>query len=349
MRLICTSETDTPAKIKLKQPLHPYLKFLSERRGKIVSLAIKEASEMWAELSEEDRRPFIEDYEEALKKYRYERAEIKAQFESIMEEENSNGIKRSTYSGVHLFKSEVSIQGVTAIHHHNAKAIQMWNDMTQEEREAYNERAREIKEDGLDLDKDMKRYPNSGMPQSPYNRFRNQYVSPRLKELHRELKREWEELSDEERTVYMKHYEEEARCYNAQKEEYRSGDTYTRKKRNKKVLKAKIRQIEEDMNKPQLVGGWSPYTLFHVEKKDLLKGQPNISTFVSKMWHAQSDKQRLEYKSRWSKLKAKWKNDVAKWEERNKDNPKMTELKAYQVLLESAKTQIKPKIKPLSK
>ena len=103
------------------------------------------------------------------------------------------------------------------------------------------------------------------------------------------------------------------------------------------------------MNKPQLVGGWSPYTLFHVEKKDLLKGQPNIGTFVSKMWHAQSDKQRLEYKSRWSKLKAEWKSDVAKWEERNKDNPKMTELKAYQVLLESAKTQIKPKIKPLSK
>ena len=144
----------------------------------------------------------------------------------------------------------------------------------------------------------------------------------------------------EERVVYVKQHEEETKRYNAQKEEYRSGDTYAVEKRNKKVLKAKIRQIEEDMNKPLFVGGIHPFCLFMVEKRDLLKGHRLGFPHASKMWQAMGDEQRLEYQSKWSKLKAEWQTDVAKWEEKSKDNPKMAELKAYKGMLKRAKTQI---------
>ena len=52
-----------------------------------------------------------------------------------------------------------------------------------------------------------------------------------------------------------------------------------------------------------------------------------------------TEEERLEYKAKRSKLKADWQNDVAEWEVRNADNPKMTELKAYKMMLDRAKKQ----------
>ena len=43
--------------------------------------------------------------------------------------------------------------------------------------------------------------------------------------------------------------------------------------------------------------------------------------------------------NRKKKLKADWQNDVTEWEEKNADNPKMTELKAYKMMLDRAKKQ----------
>ena len=52
-----------------------------------------------------------------------------------------------------------------------------------------------------------------------------------------------------------------------------------------------------------------------------------------------TEEDQMEYKSKWSKLKADWQTDVAEWEKRNADNPKMTELKAQKKILEIAKKQ----------
>ena len=57
---------------------------------------------------------------------------------------------------------------------------------------------------------------------------------------------------------------------------------------------------------------------------------------ASEMWQALTEEERKEYKAKWHKLKAEWQTDVVEWEERNADNPKMMELKAYKVMLETA-------------
>ena len=55
------------------------------------------------------------------------------------------------------------------------------------------------------------------------------------------------------------------------------------------------------------------------------------------MWEALTEVERMKYKAKCSKLKANWQTDVAKWEERNADNPKMTELKTNKKIVETAK------------
>ena len=62
-------------------------------------------------------------------------------------------------------------------------------------------------------------------------------------------------------------------------------------------------------------------------------------TIASGMWRALTEEERTEYKAKWSKLNSDWQNDVSEWEERNRDNPKMTELKAYKIMLDRAKKQ----------
>ena len=55
------------------------------------------------------------------------------------------------------------------------------------------------------------------------------------------------------------------------------------------------------------------------------------------MWEALTEEEQMEYKDKWSKLNADWQTDVAEWEERNADNPKMTELRGHKEMLETSK------------
>merc|ERR1711935_559173 len=110
-----------------------------------------------------------------------------------------------------------------------------------------------------------------GRPQTAYMQFRNPFMSDQLKEAFKEIKREWSELSDEEREKYVKQYEEETKLFNAQLEEYRAGDTYAGNKKNMKVIRAKIKQIEKELNKPKLKAQ-DPYVLFKMDKREYLKG-----------------------------------------------------------------------------
>merc|ERR1711934_778664 len=118
------------------------------------------------------------------------------------------------YTGIHLFCSEVKIPGAT-FSDFLTKAGQMWNDLTPEEREAYHERARKINEKGQGdlLAATMKkmRSGTSGRPQNAYMQFSTSFLSDKLKEANKEMKREWSELSDEERGKYVKQCEEETK------------------------------------------------------------------------------------------------------------------------------------------
>ena len=57
------------------------------------------------------------------------------------------------------------------------------------------------------------------------------------------------------------------------------------------------------------------------------------------MWEALTEEEQMEYKAKGNKLNADWKTDVAVWEERNADNPKMTELKANKKMFVTAKKE----------
>jgi len=142
-----TASTPTPLKqsqeARPKRPQSPIMRFINERRGKIMSEVHKEGAKRWGEISEEAKRPYVEKYEADTENWKAEKAQMKAQFEAMEEEDK----EKSRYTGLSLFYSEVQIPGATASDF-MTKANQMWNGLTPEERDAYNERARKIKERG---------------------------------------------------------------------------------------------------------------------------------------------------------------------------------------------------------
>ena len=178
---------------------------------------------------------------------------------------------------------------------------------------------------------------NSGRPKTAYNEFTSKILSQRLKAACGEIMKEWYELSDEGKENYVRPYEEELKAYNAQMEKYKGGEKFTENKRNRKVLMAKIKEIEEEMEKPKLLASNS-FLLFRKENRGHFQGKdaPEISSEVSAMWQALAEEGKNEYKARCRKLKADWQQEVAEWEARNANNPKMTELRAYKIMLQTS-------------
>merc|ERR1712037_853179 len=107
----------------------------------------KEAWKRWKEMSEEEKRPFVDSYEAAIENWKDERALMKAKLEAMEEEDKSGEKEHPRYHAWSLFISEVQIPDATSSDF-TTKASQMWNDLTPEEREAYHERARKINEKG---------------------------------------------------------------------------------------------------------------------------------------------------------------------------------------------------------
>merc|ERR1711934_1046456 len=97
-----------------KRPQDPYMRFINERKSKIMSELHKEATKKWNELSEEAKRPYVENYETAKERWLAERALMKAQLEAMEEEGKRGEGEKPTYTGLPLFRSEVQIPGATA-------------------------------------------------------------------------------------------------------------------------------------------------------------------------------------------------------------------------------------------
>jgi len=281
----------------------------------------------------------VERYETDNVIWKDKRALMKAQLEAMEEGDKRDAKDNAFYNGWTLFNSEVHIPGAT-VSDFSTKAGKMWNELTPEKRQDYHEKARKINEKGQGelLASTIKKIKtiNYGRPITAPTQFRNHFLSDRLKEAYKEIKRERLELCDKERESYVKRFEVETKLYNAQMVEYRAGEKYARNKRNVKVTKAIIKKIEKEMNKPKL-NTHDPYHLFMLENKKYLTGKRSKN--ASEMWEALTEEEQMEYKAKWNKLNADWKTDVAVWEERNADNPKMTELKVNNKMFETAKKE----------
>ena len=326
-------------KTQPEQTQNPIIGFMNERRGKIMSGLIKEAAERWREMSEEAKRPHLEKYATHRELWILDAAMLIVKLEEIEKKDKSGGKEKLTFTGRHLFWSEVLMPGASAADFMTITS-QIWNDLTPEEREAYHERARKINEKGQNdllastLKKIRSRY---GPSHAAYIQFRYHFLSEGLKEAQKELNREWSGLRDEEREKYAKPSEMEIKIYNAQMEQYGMRGKYAEKWRNMMVIKTKIKEIEEEMNKPKLMTESCPQLFMMDIKESLTVTNPvKRDKMASEMWEALTEEERMEYKAKWRKLKADWQTDVALWEEGNADNPKMTELKAYKEMLETS-------------
>ena len=160
----------------------------------------KEVNLRWKEMSEEEKRPYEERYETALESWRDERAKIRAQFEAMEVEDKGGNKENSQYNGFHLFSSEVQISGASSVSNY----VKMWNDLSPEEKEIYNERARKIKQKGQGalLASTIKKFGRNGPPRSALLQFHNLTStipnSSRTALLHHHKKRPWQYLGNQD-------------------------------------------------------------------------------------------------------------------------------------------------------
>ena len=305
-----------------------------------MSEAVKEASRMWEEMSEEAKRPYEEEYAAAKERWLAERASIKSRLEDMQEEHNT----KKRYDGFMLFRSEVQVPSDPLLDF-CSMASQKWNELSPEEREAYHERAKEMNEKGqvelLSTTLGSLKRKFSSRPIYASMRFRNKIISAKWRESYREVTKEWAELSVEERDQYYKPYVEDLERYRAEKAKYKDDKVYTENKRNRAVVKANIRRLEEALNMPRLVAG-NVFHLFWSEKRETFKGKGGleITKAASVMWQALSEDKKMDYIARWNMLKADWVKEVAEWERKYADDPKMTELKAYRAMLKTVKRSL---------
>ena len=170
---------------------------------------------MWEEMSEEAKRPYVEEYNLAKERWTAE----KASMTSVLEALEGNPPENSRYTGFDLFRSEVKVPSNLLVNF-LPFAANKWNDLSPEEREAYNERALEIKEKGQnELLSLTLQGLKMGRPISGNIRFRNEYLSSKLKGL--DLGKEWAELSDEEKDEYHKPYTADMERFRAEKLKYK--------------------------------------------------------------------------------------------------------------------------------
>ena len=297
----------------------------------------KDVGKCWRELSEEEKRPYVDRYKAKLKDWQ-EKRDILISYLQAMEEEDERGGKvKQRFYGKLLFQSEVQIPGASS--DFLAKASKMWNELTSQEREVYNERARKMNGEGQGdlLKSTLKQVRSRGKPRAAYLEFLSKIMPQKMKVAHNEIMREWSELSDEEKEKYVKASEEEFESYNAQLQKYKGGEKFTEDKRNRKVLMGKIKEIEEEMEMPKLLAS-SGYAIFIKEKREYFQGKKASESNVARlncnaMWQALDEEGKTEYRERWHKLKSDWQQEVARWEAKNTDNPKMTELRTYKNML----------------
>ena len=320
-----------PVKTRPKKPVNPFMRFKAERLG--LAEIQKEVAKKWKEMTKEDKRPFVEVCEAMKAQWEAESISTVAQLKAV--KESKIGYKRNGY---HLFNSEAQVS-FDPNQNRGIIVVEMWNDLTEEERNAYSERAKDLNEKGQEemVEAAMKKV-KKGFRLSPYSLFVKQSLPETMKARHKELRIEWEGLNKEERRPFTEGYEEERQQYLTMLEEYKEGAEFKERKKAVSIMKAKIKKLENEMNKPKL-GPTNPLMFYREQMKEMSDGADiiKVAKSASMSWKAMSDEEKAVYKRRWEELKSKWKEDVAEWELNNADSPKMTELKAAAMILKSQK------------
>ena len=155
LRLKSDNTVSTPTSSKQSQetrpqlPQKPKMRFINDRKSKIVSELHKEGAKRWKELGEEAKRPYVERYENAKRSWLAEKAQMEAQFEAI--EDKRDEVNReplpwfsSKYNGYTLFYTELQIQMQFRIQfmadelkEADKELNREWSELSDEEREKY--------------------------------------------------------------------------------------------------------------------------------------------------------------------------------------------------------------------
>ena len=322
-----------PVKTRPKRPLAPFLRFKNERMG--LREMSKEISKKWKEMTEEEKRPFVEEREAMKVRWEAENISTVAQLKALKEGDkifDSN-------AGFILFSTEAQVP-YDPNYHRTIKVAEMWKHLTEEERNAYKERANDLKEKGQEqfVEAAMKKVAKGFAYLSPYHLFRCKSVPEVMKARSKELRIEWEGLSKEEKSPYTDGYEEERQQYLTKLEEYKEGAEFKERKKAVSVIKAKIKKLEEEMNKPKLRLP-NTFILYREQMREMSEGADfiKVNKSAATSWKAMSDEEKAVYKRRWEELKSKWQEDMAEWELKNADSPKMSEWKAVVRILKSQK------------
>ena len=310
-----------PVKTRPKRPMAPFQRFISERNG--LSKQNKERAKKWKEMTDEEKRPFIKESEARKELWEAENATMLAQIKAIKE----SGKFDSRKLGYTMFISEAQIP-YDPIQYRLNKASEMWRELTEEERTTYQERAKDLNEKGLEeLEEAAMKKMAKRFLWDPYRVFLKQSDHETMKGKSKEARLEWEGLSNDEKRAYTERYEEERQQYHTKIEEYKEGTEFKEQKKAVSIIKAKIKKLEKEMNKPKR-GVNNSYSLYMKEMKETVAA-------AGKSWKALSEEEKAVYKRRYEELKSKWQEDVAEWELKNADTPKMTELKAAVKILKS--------------
>ena len=141
-----TVSTPTPSKqsreTRPQLPQKPKMRFINDRKSKIVSELHKEGAKRWKEMSEEAKRPYVERYENAKESWIAEKAQMEAQFEAI--EDKRDEKENSRYNGSTLFYTELQIQMQFRIQfmadelkEADKELNREWSELSEEERGKY--------------------------------------------------------------------------------------------------------------------------------------------------------------------------------------------------------------------
>ena len=149
----------------------------------------KEVGKSWRELSEEEKRPYVDRYKAKLKIWQEKRDILISYLQTMEEEETSSGKVNRRFYGKLLFQSEVQIPGASC--DFLTKASKMWNELNPEEKEVYIERARKINEEsqGNLLKSTLKKVRLRGKPRAAYLEFWSKIMPQKMKVAHNEIKR----------------------------------------------------------------------------------------------------------------------------------------------------------------
>ena len=285
---------------------------------------MREVNKKWKNMTDEEKRPFIEKCQVVKERWEAENAlmpSILAQLKALKKSVKMSGVHNSGYA---LFLSEAQIP-YDPDQNFSSKVAKMWKDLKQEERNAYNERAKDLFEKGQEelVESAMKKIEKR-FNQTPYILFIKQSLPETLKASNKEIRIEWERLNKEEKSPYTEGYEKEMQEYHAKIGEYKEGAEFKKRKKAVSIIKAKIKKLENEMNKPKLVT--NSFQLYVNEIREIPRENyfANLQKICGKNWKAMSEEEKAVYKRRWEELKSKWQEDMAKWESKNADSPKMT-------------------------